>query len=155
MISSKAVLEFFFPTGKPLETRLKVKDDISKEKDLILPQHSPISFFPEEEEELGQFHGKWGGVRAVLRITFPLWRDAPTKRNTLLSGLTLCFSMYFMRLLLAYLQRHDIHTLLRTFTQLRSFNGRFQGWFSYEVCIHFSHCFFFFLIKKEHKTKCW
>lgn len=35
----------------------------------------------------------------------------PTKRKTLLSGLTLCFSMYFMRLLLAYLknivkQRH-------------------------------------------------
>lgn len=33
-----------------------------------------------------------------------------TKRKTLLSGLTLCFSMYFMRLLLAYLknivQRH-------------------------------------------------
>lgn len=26
-----------------------------------------------------------------------------TNRNTLLSGLTLCFSMYLMRLLLAYL----------------------------------------------------
>lgn len=46
--------------------------------------------------------------------TSPSGREAPTKRNTLLSGLTLCFSMYFMRLLLAYLQEHNNHTSLET-----------------------------------------
>lgn len=40
-----------------------------------MPQHPPISFLSKEEEELGQFRGKQGGVRAVLkdRSKFPVW----------------------------------------------------------------------------------
>ena len=33
----------------------------------------------------------------------------PTNRKTLLSGLTLCFSMYLIKLLFAYLKHNNIH----------------------------------------------
>lgn len=47
---------------------------------------------------------------------------APTKRKTLLSGLTLCFSMYFMRLLLAYLKNTVKERHIRNNSALKTCN---------------------------------